>query len=130
MLGLAAMNKVFRILLMCDKSRGHVIVIVNGVGPCVHDAGPGWLVLLRGGCEVVCARGDVRLCRIEDVSRVCCRVRCGGGVFVGDWSTRDLCAGFCPAGDSVGYVYFVSWHWRAAIIGACIMGTVVLLGCI
>ena len=34
MLGLAAMNKVFRILLMCDKSRGHVIVIVNGVGPC------------------------------------------------------------------------------------------------
>jgi hypothetical protein len=38
----------------------------------VHDAGPGWLVLLRG-CEVarLCARGDVRLCRIEDVSRVC-----------------------------------------------------------
>ena len=83
-------------------------------------------------CYKVVARwlrgcGDVRLCRIEDVSRVCCRVECGGGVFVGDWSTRDFCALFCPAGDSVGYVYFVSWHWRA-IIGACIMGTVVLLG--
>ena len=34
MVGLAAMKKVFRILLMCDESRGHVIVIVNGVGPC------------------------------------------------------------------------------------------------
>jgi len=89
---------------------------------------------LGGWCcsEVIarlCARGDVRLCRIEDVSRVCCRVECGGGVFVGDWSTRDFCALFCPAGDSVGYVFFVSWHWRA-IIGACIMGTVVLLCCI
>jgi hypothetical protein len=48
---------------------------------------------------------------------------------VGDWSTRDFVALFCPAGDSVGYVYFVSLHWRA-IIGAGIMGRVVLLGCI
>ena len=100
----------------------------------VHDAGPGWLVLLRCGCEVVarlCARGDVRVCRIEDVrvTCVCCRVRCGCGVFVGNWSTRDFCALFCPAGDSMGYVYFVSWHWRA-LIGACIMGRVVLLCCI
>jgi hypothetical protein len=77
---------------MCDESRGHVIV--NGVGPC-YARRRTWVVgvVVYEVVRWLCARGDVRLCcRIYDVFVtvcvcVCCGVRCGGGVFVGDWST-------------------------------------------
>ena len=73
----------------------------------VHDAGPGWLVLLRGGCEVVRAwgRGDVRLFRVEDVrvTCVCCRVRCGGGVFLWVIGPDVICVrGFDQQGTAWG----------------------------